>query len=219
MSLTPLYTDPCVVLVPHGINHRIELPVSSKSRLNRLIERFLPSVLIFVFLTYLTFQIIVGCFNCGIVEKSDLGGIRAAFIMNIPFVLGVCTFIGHNLMKKKTLRLFHVIIMIISHASWFFLYSIFIGVYFEAVELNQIRKALRNTTVKSFLPCSINHYQNVYGLEISRYCYLFLYFLTLLCSLYLGICRRCIYFIVKKWRDFTSILFKRHQGEIFIERY
>ena len=233
MSLTPPYAGPFVVSVHDEINHRIAVlvpPVSSENGLNRFIKSFLPSILIFVFLTYLMFQIVVGCINCQL-EDSNLGWIRAAFILNIPLVLIILIFIVRRLLEKNPLQLSNVKHIVNIHAGMFFAYSINIGIYFEVSELLKIQKALGNATARSSLRCSTNHYHIVYGLEISRYCYLLFYVLLFLgLSYWKGLSNsiqyirerifdQCIYFIVTKSRNFNETLFKRHQQQILIERY
>jgi ABC-type sulfate transport system permease component len=123
------------------------------------------------------YQIVLACYNCSF-EDTNLGWIRTSFFLNIPFVLTVCIYIIENIKTKKIPSLTHFRTTVVIYSLLFFLYLVDLGIYFEVDELKMIRKALGNATMRS----STNYYENVYGLKISQYSFMFFSCLFILFS-------------------------------------
>ncbi len=225
ISPSPPYADPPTILAPNDTHYtidRVSLAVPSQTGL----EKYFPSFLFFIFLFYMIYQIVLACYNCSF-EDTNLGWIRASFFLNIPFVLAICIYIIYNIKTKKIPSFTDFRTTVVIYISIFLFYLFDIGIYFEVDELKQIRKTLENATVISFLPCSTNYYENVYGLKISQYSFILLC-LFLLCLRCFNIqlkdfvkerCNQFISFIINQWRYFMGIIFQRHQGETIIQRY
>lgn len=93
---SPPYADLFIILNGNNSIVNSQLPlIKNRSRLHYLYGYFLRCVQIsmrifpiFVFLAFPTYQVVLACYNCRL-EDTNLGWIRAAFFLNIPFILGV----------------------------------------------------------------------------------------------------------------------------------
>ncbi|CAF4951890.1 unnamed protein product, partial [Rotaria sp. Silwood1] len=175
----PLYADPIIVLSPPTINSSVNtvgnrnLP---KTRLHYIWERFikflnyiLPSFIIFVLLVFTIYQIVLAGYNCRLPD-TDIGWIRAALFMNIPFVLGVLCYIVFLLVQKKSPTYSHIRLMAYSY-FYIIIYHAFIDGWFlfSGYQIYEVRKALNNATLLASLPCTESYYRQVFGVMIAHY--------------------------------------------------
>ncbi|CAF1286584.1 unnamed protein product [Rotaria sp. Silwood1] len=153
----PLYADPIIVLSPPTINSSVNAVGNQhlpKTRLHYIWERFikflnyiLPSFIIFVLLVFTIYQIALAGYNCRLPD-TNIGWIRAALFMNIPFVLGVLCYIVVLLVQKKSPTYSHIQLMAYNY-FYILIYHAYIDRFFfnSGYQMNDVRKALNNATL------------------------------------------------------------------------
>ncbi|CAF3855583.1 unnamed protein product [Rotaria sp. Silwood1] len=236
----PLYADPIIVLSPPTINSSVNAVGNQhlpKTRLHYIWERFikflnyiLPSFIIFVLLVFTIYQIALAGYNCRLPD-TNIGWIRAALFMNIPFVLGVLCYIVVLLVQKKSPTYSHIQLMAYNY-FYILIYHAYIDRFFfnSGYQMNDVRKALNNATLLASLPCTESYYRQVFGVMIAHYVSP-VFILIILCCLrpctsktsfgltdkVMDRCDEIIHGIVNRWRYCKSVVYRRHTKEIFVE--
>jgi hypothetical protein len=225
------YVDPVVFLDGNNINdsgnsnsHKTRLDYSL-DYFKKFVRTLIALFLILVLLLFSTYQIILGCFNCGF-GITNLGWIRASFFLNIPFVLSIFIYIVIRIRKKVMPSLSEVFAFVLIYMGFFGFYKYFVGIYGEFNEFLKIEAVLNSGTVVNF-PCPMSYYHQVYVIMIVTWCIpLLLCVIGSVCSFTnrpaRGIdnennkCDRCAFLIVGDWINLTDKIFSRHKEEVFI---
>lgn len=150
----------------------------------------------------------MGCFSCPLPD-SNLGWIRAAFFLNIPWVLILCIYLIRKVRAKEIPPFKDFYMALNIYLSCFAFYLLNVGVYFEVGELNIIQTTLKNATVIDSLPCSVFYYETAFRFRLSQYCLLIILLLP-----YVFLCFALLWmylenFVKQRWNQLTSFIVNR----------
>jgi hypothetical protein len=229
--IPPPYADFIGILSPPNSDPPIRRARHSsppKTRLHLICELFtkclhvsIKYILIVILLLFSTYQIALACYKCPL-NGIDLNWIWASLFMNIPFALGVFSFVVFKLIHHKLpsyLNIAWIAVAYLYVPAWHLVIDWFI---ITGMEMNNIRVTLQNKTGVTLLSCSERHYRHLFGFMIAQ-CVYPVFCLFLFCVLFSCLDKstsfsderirrwdQCISGILYRWRRCKTILCKRH---------